>query len=309
LAPLHDAGVFGFKCFLVDSGVPEFPPLDETGLRAALSETARLGALLIVHAEDPGVIADAPPAAGPRYADFVRSRPPDAERVAIGRLLAAAAETGARVHVLHLSDAGTVELLRHARADGLDVSAETCPHYLAFDAAEIPDGATEFKCCPPIRDAANRDALWAALRAGDIDMVVSDHSPCTVDLKRRGDGDFGQAWGGIASVQLGLSAVWTQARRRGVDLLYVVHWMATAPADRVGLPWKGRIEVGADADLCVFAPDAEFVVDPARLAHRNPVTAYAGRRLHGVVRGSWLRGTRVGPRAAPHGQLLEKGMR
>jgi allantoinase len=140
-------------------------------------------------------------------------------------------------------------------------------------------------------------------------MVVSDHSPCTVDLKRRGDGDFGQAWGGIASVQLGLSAVWTQARRRGVDLADVVHWMATAPADRVGLPWKGRIEVGADADLCVFAPDAEFVVDPARLAHRNPVTAYAGRRLHGVVRGSWLRGTRVGPRAAPHGQLLEKGMR
>ena len=183
-------------------------------------------------------------------------------------------------------------MLRAARAAGVDISVETCPHYLTFDAERIADAATEFKCCPPIREAANREALWAALVAGDIDLVVSDHSPCTADLKQRGGGDFGAAWGGIASVQLGLPAVWTGARARGHTLADVVAgWHA--PADRVGLAHKGRIEVGADADLVRFAPDEEFTVDVARLLHRNPVSAYAGRRLAGVVRETWLRGVPV----------------
>ena len=194
---------------------------------------------------------------------------------------------------MHLSSADAVPMLRAARAAGVDVSVETCPHYLTFDAEHIADGATELKCCPPIREAANREALWAALAAGDIDFVVSDHSPCTADLKQRGGGDFGAAWGGIASVQLGLPAVWTGARARGHSLADVVRWMATAPADRVGLAHKGRIEVGADADLVRFAPDEEFTVDVARLHHRNPVSAYAGRRLAGVVRETWLRGVPV----------------
>ena len=309
MAGLHDAGVFGFKCFLIDSGVPEFPPLDGPGLCAAMAEAARLGTLLIVHAEDADVVAHAPTAAGPRYTDFLRSRPPAAEEHAVARVAGAARRTGAAAHVLDLSDAGTLGIVQAARADSIDLTVETCPHYLAIDAGQIRDAATEFKCCPPIRDAANRDALWAGLLAGDIDMIVSDHSPCPVELKRRGNGDFAQAWGGIASVQVSLAVVWTEARTRDIGLPDVVRWMATAPADRVGLPHKGRITPGADADLCVFAPDDTFVVDPARLLHRNPTTAYAGRRLHGVVRGTWLRGRLVETDGPAHGELLERGTR
>ena len=287
LEPLHEAGVFGFKCFLLDSGVEEFGHLEPAAFGRAMEETARVGALMIVHAED-GHLLDESALDGTRYAGFLASRPPVS-----------------RAHVVHLSDADAVAALRAARQSGVDVSVETCPHYLTFDAEHIADGATELKCCPPIREADNREALWAALAAGDVDFVVSDHSPCTPDLKARGGGDFGAAWGGIASVQLGLPAVWTGARARDHALTDVVRWMATAPADRVGLTHKGRIEVGADADLVRFAPDEEFTVDVARLRHRNPVSAYAGRRLAGVVRETWLRGVTVDP-AAPRGRLLQK---
>ena len=308
LEPLHRAGVFGFKCFLLDSGVAEFGHLDPEPFGLAMAETARLGALLVVHAEDGGLIDDRA-LDGEHYAGFLASRPPAAEEAAIGLVLARARETGGRAHVVHLSSAAAVPLLRAARAEGVDVSVETCPHYLTFDAEHIPDGATELKCCPPIREAANREALWAALAGGDVDFVVSDHSPCTADLKHRG-GDFGAAWGGIASVQLGLPAVWTAARDRGRSLAEVVAWMATAPADRVGLAHKGRIARGADADLVRFAPEEEFTVDVDRLLHRNPVSPYAGRRLAGVVRQTWLRGTPVDPAdGTPRGWLLERGRR
>ena len=268
LAPLHEAGVFGFKCFLIDSGVEEFPHLDVGQFILAMQETARLGALMIVHAED-GDLLDDSTLDGTRYAGFLASRPRAAEESAIHCVIEVARANDGRAHVVHLSDADAVPMLRAARADGVEVSVETCPHYLTFDAEHIADGATALKCCPPIREAANREALWAALAAGDIDLVVSDHSPCTVDLKARGGGDFAEAWGGISSVQLGLPAVWTGARSRGHTLVDVVRWMATAPADRVGLSHKGRIEVGADADLVRFAPDEEFTVDVARLHHRN----------------------------------------
>jgi allantoinase len=308
---LHEAGVFGFKCFLVDSGVPEFPPLDPAGLKDAVAETSRLGAMLIVHAEDAELIASAPAPGGPSYATYLRSRPAAAEDRAIARVLDAARATGGRVHVLHLSSAGALDQLRAARAEGIDVTVETCPHYLAFSAAEIDDGATQLKCAPPIRDAANRELLWDALAAGEIDMVVSDHSPCTADLKRRDTGDFAAAWGGIASLELGLPVIWTAARARGHSLANLVRWMASAPADRVGLTHKGRITPGADADLVAFDPEAEFVVDPARLRQRNPVSAYAGQRLTGVVRQTWLRGERIDPDgdAAGHGRLIERGRR
>src|SRR6476620_11731624 len=218
LAALADAGVFGFKCFLVDSGVPEFPPLDRAGLDRVLAEVAGLDALLLVHAEDPGVLADAPACGRPSYAAFVGSRPHEAEDVAISGLLDLARRHGARVHVLHLSSAAALPLLAKARADGVRVSVESCPHYLTLSAEEIADGHTEFKCCPPIRDAANRDALWRALVDGAVDAVVSDHSPSTVDLKRLDTGDFGAAWGGVASLQLGLPLMWTAARERGIGL-------------------------------------------------------------------------------------------
>jgi allantoinase len=306
LAALHHEGVFGFKCFLLDSGVEEFPHLDRAGFVEAVAETARLGALMLVHAEDADEIDDRS-AHGAAYAGFLASRPPAAEEKAIDLVLEAARVAGGRAHVVHLSASGALPALRAARAAGVDVSVETCPHYLALDAARIPDGATEFKCCPPIRDAANRDALWTGLEDGDIDFVVSDHSPCTAELKRRDLGDFAQAWGGIASLQLGLPVVWSAARERDLDLADVVRWMASGPARRVGLTDRGEIAPGAQADLCVFAPDESFVVDPALLQHRNPVSAYAGRTLTGTVRQTWLHGRPIDLDAAPRGRLLRRG--
>jgi allantoinase len=303
LRPLHGAGVFGFKCFLLPSGVEEFPPLDEAGLELAMREIAAFGGLLIVHAEDAGEITEVPP--GPGYAAFLGSRPPVAEQRAIETLLRAAARTGARVHVLHLSSAAALPAIGAARDQGVQVSVETCPHYLSFAAEEIPDGATWFKCCPPIRDAANRDALWQGLRAGQIDCVVSDHSPCPAELKT---GDFAGAWGGIASLQLGLSAVWTAARPRHVPLAEVVEWMSARPAALCGLARKGALAVGRDADMCVFAPEASFVVDAAALRHRNAVSAYHGKRLTGLVRRTWLRGRPVAGdgQGEPAGRLIRR---
>jgi allantoinase len=301
LTGLYDAGVFGFKCFLIDSGVPEFPPLDRAGLDAAL---AAVSALFVVHAEDPSCVTGA--VASRSYADFVASRPPLAEQAAVSTALAAAQARGARVHILHLSAASALPLLASARAEGVAVTVETCPHYLTLTAEEVPDGGTQYKCCPPIRSAGNRDLLWQGLADGTIDCVVSDHSPCTPELKRLDSGDFAAAWGGIASLQLGLSVVWTSASARGHTLSDVVRWMALHPADLVGLSRKGRIEVGADADLVAFEPDATWVVDPATLHHRNPITPYAGRTLKGAVRTTWLRGEPVDG-VTPRGLLLERG--
>ena len=298
LRPLHDAGVAGFKCFLLPSGVDEFPPLDEAGLRAAMSVIASFGGLLIAHVEDAASVGPA----GASYRSFVESRPPSAETRAILALRTAARQTGCRVHIVHLSAADALPVIAEAKADGLPITAETCPHYLTFAAEQILDGATQFKCCPPIRDTANREALWAGLADGVIDCVVSDHSPCPPELKR---GDFGSAWGGIASVQLGLSAVWTQAAQRGFGLADVVRWMCAAPATLAGLTSKGVIAPGFDADFAVLAPDETWVVDPVLLRHRHPITPYAGATLRGVVRETWLHGTRVDG-VTPRGRLLTR---
>lgn len=299
LAPMHAAGVFGFKCFLLSSGVPEFPPLDAEQLELALTEVARFDGLVIVHAEDAHEIEAAPPPAGTRYDDFLASRPRRAEDLAISQVIEAARRTGCRVHVLHLSSADALPMIAAARADGVRLSVETCPHYLSLSSEDVPDGATQFKCCPPIREEANRDALWQGLADGVIDTIVSDHSPATPDLKSFDTGDFGTAWGGISSLQLGLPVIWTEARHRGFELTDVVRWMAAGPAAQTGLSDRGAITVGARADFCVLAPDETFVVDPTTLHHRHPVTAYAGRTLHGVVRSTWLHGERItldGPR-------------
>ncbi|WP_308013893.1 allantoinase AllB [Streptantibioticus parmotrematis] len=309
LRPLHDAGVFGFKCFLLHSGVDEFPQLDPAQLADALGEIAGFGGLLIVHAEDPHLIDDAPPAAGRRYADFLASRPRAAENTAIEGLITLARRMNARVHILHLSSSDALPLIAAARREGVRITVESCPHYLTLKAEEIPEGATEFKCCPPIREAGNQDALWGGLADGTIDCVVSDHSPSTADLKNFDTGDFGTAWGGISSLQLGLPAMWTEARRRGHTLADVVRWMSTAPAALAGLPAKGAIEAGRDADFAVLAPDETFTVDPVALHHRNRVTAYAGRTLTGVVRATWLRGRLIadhGVTTSPAGRLLQR---
>jgi len=304
MAPLLEAGVVGFKCFLIDSGIPEFPPLSRAELRTAMKALAESGAAMIVHAEDPAEVHEP---AGPGYDAFVASRPPVSERRAIETVVGAAAATGARAHVVHLAAAECAALIGAAKAAGIALSAETCPHYLFFAAEEVPAGHTEFKCCPPIRYAPNREALWRALTAGVIDCVVSDHSPSAPALKDLASGDFRTAWGGIASLQIGLPAVWTVARRRGLSLADVARWMSVFPASLAGLPAKGRIAVGCDADLVAFDPEASFEVRGAELRHRHPLTPYEGRTLTGRVARVWLRGTEVSPDDEPQGRLLRRG--
>ncbi|MFF9027230.1 allantoinase AllB [Streptomyces iakyrus] len=307
LRPLHEAGVFGFKAFLSPSGVDEFPHLERDSLARAMAEIAAFDGLLIVHAEDPRLLASAPQQPGPKYADFLASRPRDAEDTAIAQLIREAKALHARVHVLHLSSSDALPMIAQARSEGVRVTVETCPHYLTLTAEEVPDGASEFKCCPPIREAANQDLLWQALADGTIDCVVTDHSPSTADLKTD---DFATAWGGISGLQLSLAAVWTEARRRGHGLEDVVRWMSARTSELVGLDdRKGAIAVGRDADFAVLAPDETFTVDPVALQHRNRVTAYAGKTLHGVVKSTWLRGQRIvadGEFTEPKGRLLTR---
>jgi allantoinase len=300
LRPLHEAGVFGFKCFTSPSGVQEFPALSFDEVAVAMAEIAAFDGLLVVHAEDPRSLTE--PTSGDVGA-FLASRPARAELDAISLLIAGARRTGCRVHVVHLSTGQALPALAAAQADGVRITAETCPHYLTLTAEEVPGAAaTAYKCCPPIREGTNRDALWQGLADGVLCCVVSDHSPCTPELKQ---GDFATAWGGISSVQLGLPVIWTAARARGFALPDVVRWMADGPASLVGLGRKGRLEIGYDADLVAFAADETFVVDPAALWHRHPVTPYAGKKLTGIVETTWLRGVAAGD--LPHGGLLSRG--
>ncbi|MFE1646351.1 allantoinase AllB [Microbacterium sp. P01] len=292
LGPLAEAGVYGFKCFLAPSGVDEFGHLDRAQLAAAMEEIAAIDSRLIVHAEDPALLHEHG-ALGRGYEAFLQSRPPASEASAINAVITEARRTGARAHILHLSDAGSLPAIRAAKAQGVRLTVETCPHYLTIIAEEIPDGASEFKCCPPIRDSGNRDLLWDGLRDGTIDAIVSDHSPSTVDLKRSGGGDFGLAWGGIAGLQLGLSAVWTEARGRGIPLEALVPLFTTGPARVAGMPDVGVIAEGAPGHLTVFGVDDPLLIDAKALLHRNPITAYDHRLLTGRVRRTWLRGQSV----------------
>ncbi len=293
LEGLRDAGARAFKCFLSPSGVDEFGHVTEDDLRAAFPVLARLGLPLMVHAEDPACLLDAPPGGARGYAAWLASRPVAAERSAIATLVRLMAWCPTPVHVVHVSSARSLDLVRDARARGLPITAETCPHYLTFAAEEVPDGATEYKCAPPIRERAEREALWRALLDGDLDLVASDHSPCPPEMKGA-DGDFFAAWGGIASLQLALPAVWTGARARGAGVERIAAWMSASPARLAGLAdRRGRIAAGYDADLVIWDPDATFVVEPARLHHRHPITPYAGRTLTGVVRATYVGGRRV----------------
>ncbi len=298
LAGMSKHGIAGFKCFMVPSGVPEFEHVGEADLRVALPELAALGSVLLVHAEAAGPIERAEAAVGSAdphdYTTYLRSRPPEAELDAIAAVIRLCRETGARAHIVHLACGDAVEPLRAAQAEGIEITAETCPHYLYFDAAEVARGATPYKCAPPIRDRGHQDRLRAGLVDGVIDLVVSDHSPCTPVLKQLQSGDFMGAWGGIAGLQLSLSVVWTQARRAGLPLERVITWMTEGPARLAGLSdRKGRIARGYDADFAVLAPDDSFVVDGKDLHHRHSVTPYDGHRLYGVVKATFVRGRRV----------------
>jgi allantoinase len=291
LAPMASRGVLGFKCFLAPSGVEEFEHVAEADLRAALPVIARLGLPLLAHAELPEYLREPDPQSDPRdYRTWLASRPPESELAAIALLIRLACETGAAIHVVHLASADALPAIDAARADGVSVTVETCPHYLTFAAESIAPGATAFKCAPPIRHGDHRERLWNALAAGQIDLVATDHSPAPAGLKRLEDGDFVTAWGGIASLQIGLNAVWTGAAARGMPLEHVVRWMAAAPATLARLETKGAIAVGRDADLVFWDPDAETIVNPAALHHRHPITPYAGMRLRGRVHKTLLRG-------------------
>jgi allantoinase len=291
LPGLAARGILGAKAFLCDSGIDEFPASDEATLRGAMAALAAAGIPLLAHAELEGPLPAEPGDDPHSYAAWLHRRPAAWEEAAIALLIRLCRETGCAVHIVHLSAASAVDILREARAEGLPITVETCPHYLCLSAEEVPDDATLFKCAPPIREAENRDGLWAALREGVIDLVVTDHSPCTPELKQ---GGFLDAWGGIASLSLGLSSVWTEAAARGFTLAWLVERMSAAPARLTGLDArKGALAPGRDADLVAFDDRAQFVVEPRHLHFRHEVSPWLGRRLRGQVLRTWLRGQTI----------------
>lgn len=292
LAELAEAGVVGVKCFLSPSGIDEFGHLDAAQLEAALAELATFDGLLIAHAEDPAHLHDAP-RLGPHYDAFLASRPPESERAAIRNVIEAARRTGARAHIVHVSDGGALDDIRAAKADGVRLTIETCPHYLTLRAEDVPDAAAQFKCCPPIRDGVNQDLLWQGVMDGTIDAIVSDHSPSTLALKQQGDGDFALAWGGISGLQTGFSAIWTAARARGIPVETILPLMTTGPARIAGLGAAGQIVVGAPAHFAVVDLDATYTVKAAELQYRNKMSPWDGQRLAGVVTGTYLAGELV----------------
>jgi len=314
-----EAGCFGFKCFLIESGVNEFASVSESDLRQSLPVLARIGAPLLAHAELPGPIESA---AGKRAANVSRrsyqtwlgSRPRAAENDAIDLLSRLAAEFGVRIHIVHLSSADAIPQIQKAKASGRPLSVETCPHYLTFTSEEIPEGATLFKCAPPIRERDNRERLWAGLRDATIDMIATDHSPCPREMKRQETGDFLEAWGGISSLQLSLPAVWAEAKPRSFSLSQLSRWLCENPARLAGLAHKkGAIAPGRDADLVIWNPEASFNVDPTQLHHRHRLTPYAGRDLIGIVEATFLRGMKIFERGHfctnPAGKVLLRGKR
>lgn len=302
MAELIDTGVIGVKAFLCDSGIDEFPHVQHKHLALAMPQLADAGVVLLAHAE---IATPMPSMSDPRsYRDYMASRPPSFEREAIEMLIDLCRQTGCRTHIVHLADAGSVDRLKAARAEGLPITVETCPHYLTFTADEIADGETQFKCAPPIRDADNRESLWQSLRDGVIDFIASDHSPCPPALKAFDSGRFDQAWGGISSVQLGLSAVWTEASQRGFSLHDIARWMSRMPGETFGL--REGIAVGNPASLVIIDPEATFVVDAAKLFHRHRITPYDGRVMRGVVHATLIRGK---PAAIGQGQVIFRSTR
>ena len=298
ILPLARAGVPGYKCFLIYPGCEGFTMIDRQQLEAALPYIAESGLPLLVHAElaEPidAALKGLKDADWRSYATYLASRPDEAELQAIRLMIRLCRKYGARIHIVHLGTAQALPLLREAKAAGLPITAEACPHHLHFAAEDIADGATLLKCTPPIRGRENREALWAGLREGVIDMIATDHSPCPPEMKRADLGRFDLAWGGIASLSLALPVVWTDAARRGFSLNDVARWMGSAPAALPGFGQKaGALEAGREATFVVFDAEAEFTVTADRLHYRHAISPYLGETLRGVVRATYLRGEMV----------------
>jgi len=291
-------GVPGFKCFLIHPGIDGFTMVTEPQLEKALPAVARTGLPLLVHAELPEPIDSATAALSSSdwslYSTYLQSRPEAAELSAIALLISFCRKYKFRLHIVHLSATRALPLLLTARAEGLPITVETCPHYLHLAAEEISDGATLCKCAPPIRSRENRERLWQALNDGTIDMVVTDHSPCLPEMKRLDERSFKTAWGGIASLSVALPLMYTEARARGFSLSHIARWMAEAPARLAGCHQrKGQIARGYDADFVVFDTETDFTLTENQLHYRHPVSPYLGQRLRGVVKATYLRGKLV----------------
>jgi allantoinase len=301
LEPLIDAGVLGFKSFLIHSGIHEFPHVAEADIRAAIPMLKKGGVPYLMHAEleSPSAFGTSPASGGGRvgdtrlYSTYLASRPRKWENDAVELMARLAGETNAHLHVVHLSSSDALATLAATRKRGVPITVETCHHYLTYCSEEIPDGHTEYKCAPPIRERENREQLWKSLADGTIDFAVSDHSPCTPNLKERHSGDFMKAWGGIAGLQFSLSVFYTGAIARGLDLASVSRALSVSPAAFVGLKNKGSITIGKDADFAVFDTEAKFRVEPGMIAHRHDVSPYIGMQLSGLVKATWLRGQQI----------------
>jgi allantoinase len=310
LASLAKAGVGGFKSFLVNPGIEGFAMINARELEEAMPALVATGLPLLVHAELAEHLNPTPDTADwRRYATWLHSRPDAAELAAIRLLIGLCRKYRFPLHIVHLVTEQALEELANARSEGLPITVESCPHYLHFCAEEIEDEATLFKCAPPIRSRANREALWQGLHDGIIDLIATDHSPCPPSMKA---GDFRQAWGGIASLSVAASVVWTEMSKRGLPLENLARWMSAQPAKLAGLDKrKGAIAAGFDADLMVFDTEAEFPVTAADLFYRHPVSPYMGETLRGRVHATFVRGTPVYHQgtfpAEPTGKELRRG--
>ncbi|KAF9973799.1 hypothetical protein BGZ65_009072, partial [Modicella reniformis] len=314
LTPLINAGVIGFKCFMIESGVEEFPCVNEEQIKAAMEVFQKTNTVFMFHAEmDDGEIPKPDGMDLKAYSTFLHQRPQALETKAISTIIRLAKKyPKVRCHIVHLSAADALPMIRQAKAEGVRLTVETCPHYLSLNSEAVPEGATEYKCCPPIREDENRETLWDALKDGTIDYVVSDHSPCVVELKLMDAGDFLGAWGGIGGLQFGIPVVWTEARGRGCTIQDLTKWQSYNTAHQVGLgDEKGSIKVGADADFVIWNPEETFVVKKEIIEFKNKVTPYMGRTLYGVVKETYVRGQKVWSKGefaseVPLGKLLLK---
>ena len=309
LESLISSGVLGFKTFMIDSGVAEFPMASEMVIRESLPVLAKHKVPLLVHAELESSV-NVKESSSRAYSHYLESRPQKWEVDAIRLIIELAKESGGHLHIVHLSAAQALSEIRKAKEQKIAITAETCPHYLTLQSEEIRDGATHFKCAPPIRENRNREDLWRGLEQGIIDFIVSDHSPCTPQLKKLETGDFDAAWGGIAGLQFSLPVIWTEMQKKGLTLAQLSYWMSESTVKFLKVKGKsGKIEMGSDADLVVWDPNAQFVLKESQIFHRHKVTPYLGKKLYGVIKKTFVRGQCVfdeGIFSGPFGSELKR---